>query len=85
MIARITRLANASHCPARAKRVGNRKRLPIPIKTTRLDGIVKKPRSFESTKNMSPFARALISHVWRAIASRLLSPQEANARQDGRN
>src|SRR5262245_20584901 len=63
-IARTTRLTNASHRPARAKRVGSRKRPTIPIKTTRLDGTAKKPSSFERTKNMSAAPNALISQVW---------------------
>jgi hypothetical protein len=57
-IARTTRLTNASHRPARAKRVGSSKRPPIPIRTTRLDGIAKNPSSFERTKNMSAFPNA---------------------------
>src|SRR5258705_7078692 len=85
-IARTTRLTNASHRPARAKRVDSSKRPPIPIKTTRLEGTAKKPSSFERTKNMSAFPNALISQVCARARSPPFQPhlartQEADARQ----
>jgi len=52
-IASTRRLTNASHRPARAKRVGSNKRPRIPIKIATLDGNAKTPRSLERTKNMS--------------------------------
>src|SRR5258708_29221671 len=54
-IARMMRLANASHRPARTKRVVSSKKPTIPVKITRLDGLAKKPSNFERTKNMGAF------------------------------
>src|SRR5262249_915664 len=51
-IASTTRLAKASARPARAKRVGSSSRPRMPIETTRLDGMAKKPRILESGKNI---------------------------------
>src|SRR5712691_11867279 len=50
--ARTTRLPTASRRPARAKRVGSRTRPASPIEITRLDGVAKKPRTWERTKNI---------------------------------
>src|SRR5499427_2008800 len=51
-IASTMRLANASTRPARAKRVGNSNSPRMPIDTTRLDGMAKKPRILERGKNI---------------------------------
>src|SRR5262245_23019046 len=51
-IASTIRLAKASARPARAKRVGSSNRPRMPIETTRLDGMAKKPRILERGKNI---------------------------------
>src|SRR5262245_63826673 len=50
--ARRTRLATTRRRPARPKRVGHSNRPRMPIETMRLEGMAKKPMTFEATKNM---------------------------------
>src|SRR6516165_2963528 len=67
-IASTMRLAKASTRPARAKRVGSSNRPRMPIDTTRLDGMAKKPRILERGKNIHQSLLLLLLLLPRLVA-----------------